>query len=100
MHPKIIRTIALAIFAPVFVLGAAWSTQAQNAKAPYPTMAPLEQYLIPDRNAEVALARTAAPPSISSDAEILVLGRHGYETAVKGTERFRMPGGTSMECSF
>ena len=88
MNSKIIRTIALGSFALVAVLSVAWSAQAQTAKAPYPTMAPLEQYLIPDRNAEIALARSAAPASISSDAEVLVLGRHGYETAVKGTNGF------------
>ena len=41
-----------------------------------------------DRNAEIALARTAAPKSISADATILVLGQHGYETAVKGKNGF------------
>jgi hypothetical protein len=41
-----------------------------------------------DREAEMALARSAAPESISRDAEILVLGRHGYETAVKGKNGF------------
>jgi hypothetical protein len=41
-----------------------------------------------DREAEIALARSAAPESISRDAEILVLGRHGYETAVKGKNGF------------
>jgi hypothetical protein len=51
-------------------------------------MAPLEQYLMADRNAEIALARSAAPESISHDAEVLVLGRHGYETAVKGKNGF------------
>ena len=49
---------------------------------------PLEQYLMADRNAEIALARSAAPESISHDAEVLVLGRHGYETAVKGKNGF------------
>lgn len=44
--------------------------------------------MMADRNAEIALARTAAPASISGDAEVLVLGRHGYETAVKGTNGF------------
>ena len=88
MNPKIIRTIALGSLALVFVLQTAWSAQAQTAKAPYPTMAPVEQYLMPDRNAEIALARTAAPESISRDAEVLVLGRHGYETAVKGKNGF------------
>jgi hypothetical protein len=51
-------------------------------------MAPLDQYLIPDRNAEIALARSAAPESISRDADVLVLGNHGYETAVKGKNGF------------
>jgi len=51
-------------------------------------MAPLEQYLIADRNAEITLARSAAPESISRDAEVLVLGRHDYETAVKGKNGF------------
>jgi len=51
-------------------------------------MASLEQYLMADRNAEIALARSAAPESVSHDAEVLVLGRHGYETAVKGKNGF------------
>ena len=45
--------------------------------APYPAMAPLDQYLIPDENAEIALARSAAPASISDAAEVLVLRRDG-----------------------
>jgi hypothetical protein len=77
---------------PSFVLAAvlcpAWSLQARDAKAPYPSMAPLEQYLIADRNAEIALARSAAPDSISREAEVMVLGRRGYETAVKGKNGF------------
>jgi len=51
-------------------------------------MAPLDQYLMEDRNAEIDLARTAAPPSISRDATVMVLGRHGYETAVEGKNGF------------
>jgi len=54
---------------------------------PYPRMAPVEQYLM-EENAEIELARSAAPDSISRDATILVLGRHGYETAVKGKNGF------------
>jgi hypothetical protein len=50
-------------------------------------MAPIEQYLM-DRTAEIALARSAAPESISRDATILVLGRQGYETAVEGKNGF------------
>jgi len=87
MQRKILRTIALRSFALVVLLGAAWQAQAQDAKAPYPSMAPLDQYLM-ERNAEIALARSAAPESISQDAEVMVLGRHGYETAVKGKNGF------------
>jgi hypothetical protein len=61
---------------------------AQAPPAPYPTPAPLAQYLIPDKAAEIALARTAAPPSISGAAEILTLTPDGYSTAVKGTNGF------------
>jgi hypothetical protein len=60
----------------------------QPAAAPYATMAPVQQYLITDREAEVALARTAAPPSISASAGVLVLGPHGYESAGKGSNGF------------
>jgi hypothetical protein len=72
----------------MFGLSTAWRTQAQENKSPYPSMAPLAQYLMTDRNAEIALARSAAPKSISADATILVLGRHGYETAVEGKNGF------------
>jgi len=70
------------------VLGAAWNAIAQDAKTPYPKMAPVEQYLIADRDSEIALARSAAPESIARDAEVRVLGRHGYETAIKGKNGF------------
>lgn len=71
---------------------------AQDPKTPYPTrMAPLEQYLMADRDAEIALARSAAPESIASEAEVLVLGPHGYETAVKGKNGFVCSVGRSWE---
>ena len=63
------------------------SLWAQGTTSPYPTMAPIEQYRM-DRDAEIALARSAAPPSISDSAEILVLGASGYDTAVKGKNGF------------
>lgn len=75
-------------FALLLLVTTGASAQAQDAKSPYPKMAPVNEYMMADRNAEVALARTAAPNSISRDAEILVLGEHGYETAVKGTNGF------------
>lgn len=60
----------------------------QHRMTAYPSMASIEQYLIPDRNAEIAMARSAAPESISSDAKVLVLGWRGYETAVEGNNGF------------
>lgn len=54
----------------------------------YPRMAPLPQYLMSDRAAEIALARSAAPASISDGAAILVLEPHGYVTAVEGKNGF------------
>ena len=87
MKPAL-KTLAFRSFALLIVLGAAWNAPAQDTKSPYPSMAPLEQYLMADRNAELSLARSAAPESISGNAEVLVLTPHGYETAVKGTNGF------------
>jgi hypothetical protein len=53
----------------------------------YSKMAPVDQYLM-ERNAEILLARSAAPDSVSRDATVLFLGRQGYETAVQGKNRF------------
>jgi hypothetical protein len=76
----------------VLMLGAVTAvtvqTRALSAQMPYPKMAPLGQYLIADRNAEIALARSAAPESISGKAAVMVLGRNGYEMAVQGTNDF------------
>ena len=88
MKRKNLRTITVRGLALVMMLGGAWQARAQEAKASYPTMGPLEQYLMADRNAEIGLARSAAPESISRDAEVRVLGRHGYETAIQGKNGF------------
>lgn len=88
MNRKIVPTVALGTVALVIVLCAARPSKTQDSKSPYPGMAPLDQYLMGDRNAEIALARSAAPESISREAEVWVLGRHGYETAVKGKNGF------------
>jgi hypothetical protein len=72
----------------VLALGAARHAQAQDTKNLYPTsMVPLDQYLM-GRDAEIALARSAAPRSVAKDATVMVLGRDGYETAVEGTNGF------------
>jgi hypothetical protein len=88
MNRKMVRTITCGTFALVAALCAARPGRAADAKTPYPSMAPLDQYLMADRDAEIALARSAAPPSISGDATVMVLGRHGYETAVEGKNGF------------
>jgi hypothetical protein len=76
-----------ALFA--ILLAATSHAQAEDAKpAPYPTMAPIAQYRIANRDDEIALARSAGPPSIAAAAEVLVLGDHRYETAVKGSNGF------------
>ena len=58
MKRKALRTFAVRSFALVIVLGTVWKAQPQDIKAPYPSMAPLDQYLM-ERNAEIALARSA-----------------------------------------
>jgi hypothetical protein len=62
--------------------------QAQGTNAPYASMAPLDQYLIADSNAEISLAKSAAPKAISDNADVMVLERQGYKTAAKGTNGF------------
>ena len=78
-----IRITLLSGFALVAALIASRPVAAQDAKQPYPNMAPIDQYLMA-RDAEIALARSAAPDAISHDASVIVLTRHGYETAVEG----------------
>jgi hypothetical protein len=78
-----IRITLLSGFALVAALIASRPVAAQDAKQPYPIMAPIEQYLM-DCDAEIALARSAAPDAISHDASVIVLTRHGNETAVEG----------------
>ena len=85
MNRPIATSIALAT---LLFAGALGHAQAQDAKALYASMASLEQYLIADRDAEIALARSAAPPALSRDAEILILSKDGYQTAVQGKNGF------------
>jgi hypothetical protein len=88
MRKRNVGAIAIKGLALLVVLGAAQlvaanKAVAQDATTSYPKMAPIEQYLM-DRDAEIALARSAAPDAISHDASVIVLTRHGYETAVQG----------------
>lgn len=86
MQKNTLTLLALTFFALVVLPSATCKAQAE--KASYPAMAPLDQYLMPDANSEIALARSAAPASISDAAEVMVLGPQGYTTAVKGTNGF------------
>ena len=85
----------------LLVLWADTSHADSAAAAPaYPNMAPIGQYQMANQTGEIALARSAAPASVSDKAEVLVLGAHGYETAVKGTNGFVCYVGRSWENDF
>jgi hypothetical protein len=88
MQKKTIRLLALAFLVQVVLPSATWQARAQAEKASYPAMAPLNQFLMPEEDSEIALARSAAPRSIWDGAEVLVLGRDGYTRAVKGRNGF------------
>ena len=88
MRMSQVKIIALAFALQIVLTEAGGQAVAQAGKAAYPAMAPLDQYLISDEKAEIALARSAAPGSISDGAEVMVLGREGYKTAVKGMNGF------------
>lgn len=89
------RTIrTLCVSALLLLAAGALHAQDEAAQNPhdsssrYTRMLPLAQYLIADGDAEIALARTAAPAAISDHADVLVLGAKGYEVAVHGTNGF------------
>src|ERR1051326_5456354 len=97
MNRNMVRTVTSGTFALVAVLCVAQLGRAADIKTPYPSMAPLDQYLMADRNDEIAMARSAAPPSIAKDASVMVLGRHGYETVVEGKNGFVCSVGRSWD---
>src|ERR1700722_9207606 len=74
--------------ASILLSNAASHAPALADTAAYTAMAPLAAYSLPDRNEEPALELSAAPPSISGSATVLVLGPHGYETAKEGKNGF------------
>src|SRR5579864_4836184 len=88
MQKKTLDFLALAFLVQLVLAVAPCRARAQAEKVPYPAMAALDQYLIADGNSEIALARSAAPASVSDGAEVMVLGLKGYTTAVKGTNGF------------
>ena len=88
MPKKWISLVIFVCFVGIPLPGATLQVQAQAPSALYPAAAPLNQYLIPEKVSEIALARSAAPASISDGAEVLVLTHDGYMTAVKGGNGF------------
>ena len=72
----------------LFVVAMCLWGSAASAQNRYDRMAPIQQYLSDNSDAEIALALSAAPLSVSRDAEVLVLSRHGYEMARKGSNGF------------
>jgi hypothetical protein len=76
-------TSSLALIATV----AAWASPGADGSADA-AMTPVEPYLMANRDQEIALARSAAPAAIAEHADVMVLERHGYVTAVKGTNGF------------
>jgi hypothetical protein len=88
MPKKLISLVALGCIVGVALPGATRQVLAQAPSAAYPAMAPLSQYLITEKASEVELARSAAPASISDGAEVLVLTKDGYVTAVNGGNGF------------
>ena len=88
MNAKVFNALALATSMLVVASFSPELAQAQESKSLYPAMAPVDQYLIADHDAEIALAKSAAPPALSSDASVLVLARDGYHTAIEGKNGF------------
>jgi hypothetical protein len=100
-HPMKIMALASLVQVALAVV----PSTALGQATPYAAMAPIDQYLMPDQDSEVALARSAAPSSISDGAEVMVLTRKGYTTAVKGSNGFvciveRSWGATTDEAEF
>jgi len=82
------KTVTIFAFVFLTLVGLPGAMQRAQAETDlYPAMAPLEKYLMP-QEAEIALARSAAPASIADGATVMVLGRQGYTTVMQGTNGF------------
>ena len=75
---RLMQTLALTI------MGAATALHAQSG---HPAAPPLRDFLLP-REAEIALARSAAPPSVTDRATIKILTESGYRVAQPGDNGF------------
>ena len=93
MAPGVRRRFAAGVVSGIcglaLLFGTIGSANAQDGKkTSLPGRVPVERYRMASRSVEIALARSAAPASISSEADVLVLGDRGYETAIKGKNGF------------
>jgi hypothetical protein len=88
MPMKLISLVALVSLVWVVLSGETRQFEAQAQKASYAVAAPISQYFIADKSSEIELARSAAPASIASGAEVLVLAQDGYTSTGKGENGF------------
>ncbi len=98
MQTNKICAVAIKSFALLVALCMVHQAMAQDATSPYPKMAPVDQYLMADWGAEIALARSAAPESISRDAEVLVLASW-FRTGGERQKWFRVYCGEVVDVS-
>lgn len=82
------RSIVLCALAGFAAADAPAAGDTESGATLYERMARLDEYLMPDPHAEIALARSAAPAAISDKATLLTLKPQGYATAVNGTNGF------------
>jgi hypothetical protein len=83
-----IANVTLAATMLLALSAAVGLSQTTAAKPAYPAMAPLSAYLMPSEQAEITLARSAAPASIADHADVMVLRRDGFATVVHGSNGF------------
>ena len=89
MRNTTVKMMMLAVLIQFALACATRKAQAQAGESHnYAAMAPVDAYLMADANAEIALARSGAPASISDAAEVMVLGPNGYTPAAEGTNGF------------
>jgi hypothetical protein len=88
MRKHYFQRIVVAFAIQIVVAVTSCVAQEPAKSDPYPAMAPLDRYLMSEKDSEIALARSAAPKSISDGAEVMVLGPEGYTTAMKGGNGF------------
>lgn len=84
---KSMKLIGIGTGVLLAALAASGPLAGQPPNPSYPRMEAVSRYLM-QPNAEIALARTGGPADIANAADVMVLGTHGYTTAVHGTNGF------------